>query len=273
MYFPTLNTIYKWSQSTYLSSIFCLVAEMHAQCKAYLLVEVLACGRQAWQLFIEDIFFSAHAVIFHVLCPVQLPDVEIKHLQQRNWEILRCICIDAVEETTFKKCKVNLANLKYNLKWTYASIWICGIGSIIWEKENRLCQGRRSAKPGSSPRKWTTTYKWTCARSSSFQCTSQQLNIFKAGAIDWTGGSWEDCIEEAKERNQARVDVKKEAGRHAHWWRGVAGHSLCNVFTPLGITGAEKRKATTEAAERASRWLWIRRSNLQTNASGTQDGL
>lgn len=45
--------------------------------------------------------------------------------------------------------------------------------------------------------------------------------------------------------------------------RGFAGRSLCKVYSWLGITGAAKRKAiktTMEAAERASRWLWIRRS-------------
>lgn len=44
------------------------------------LVEVFACSRQARQLFIQDVFFGAHAVTFHVLCPVQLAHIKIKHL-------------------------------------------------------------------------------------------------------------------------------------------------------------------------------------------------
>ena len=55
--------------------------------------------------------------------------------------------------------------------------------------------------------------------------------------------------------------------------RGFVGHSLCKVFTLLGITGAKKRKAikaTMEAAERASRWLWVRRNDLWASATGTQ---
>ena len=55
--------------------------------------------------------------------------------------------------------------------------------------------------------------------------------------------------------------------------RGFAGRSLCRAYTLLGITGAEKRKAirtAMEAAERASRWLWLRRANLWITATGTQ---
>ena len=42
----------------------------------------------------------------------------------------------------------------------------------------------------------------------------------------------------------------------------------------LGITGEAKRKAirsATEAAERATRWLWIGRADPLANAAGIQD--
>ncbi len=94
---------------------------------------------------------------------------------------------------------------------------------------------------------------------------------------------WEDRIEEANERKQSKYQELVEQCQRRGWkarcepievgWRGFAGRSLCKVYTLLGITGATKRKAiksTMEAAERASRWLWIRRSDLWVNATGTQ---
>lgn len=55
--------------------------QVHIRFHRLLLVEVFASSRQARQLFIEDIFLGAHAVTFHVLCPVQLTHIKIKHLQ------------------------------------------------------------------------------------------------------------------------------------------------------------------------------------------------
>ncbi|XP_061896860.1 uncharacterized protein LOC133645950 [Entelurus aequoreus] len=96
---------------------------------------------------------------------------------------------------------------------------------------------------------------------------------------------WEDRIEEANERKRSKYQKLVEQCRRGGWrarcepievgCRGFAGRSLCKVFTLLGITGDRKRKAiktTMEAAERASRWLWIRRSELWANATGTQQG-
>ncbi|XP_061571176.1 uncharacterized protein LOC133424524 [Cololabis saira] len=96
---------------------------------------------------------------------------------------------------------------------------------------------------------------------------------------------WEDRIEEANERKRSKYQELVEQCQRRGWkarcepievgCRGFAGRSLCKVFTLLGITGAAKRKAiksTMEAAERASRWLWIRRSDLWANATGTQVG-
>lgn len=55
--------------------------QVHIRFRRLLLVEVFASCRQARQLFIEDIFLGAHAVTFHVLCPVQLTHIKIEHLQ------------------------------------------------------------------------------------------------------------------------------------------------------------------------------------------------
>ena len=45
--------------------------------------------------------------------------------------------------------------------------------------------------------------------------------------------------------------------------RGFAGQSLCRAYTALGITGERRRaiRNNTEAAELASRWLWIKRAD------------
>lgn len=53
--------------------------------------------------------------------------------------------------------------------------------------------------------------------------------------------------------------------------QGFAGCSLCEACTMLDITGAAKKshkKTTMEAAERASRWLRIRRSDQWDKAAG-----
>jgi len=46
--------------------------------------------------------------------------------------------------------------------------------------------------------------------------------------------------------------------------RGFAGHSLSQAYGTLGITGASRSRAisnSVEAAERASRWLWLKRGD------------
>ncbi|KAM9850143.1 tectonic-1 [Aulostomus maculatus] len=85
---------------------------------------------------------------------------------------------------------------------------------------------------------------------------------------------WEDHIEEANERKRAKYQELVEECRRNGWrarcepievgCRGFAGQSLCRVYNVLGITGASKQRAireATEAAEVASRWLWIRRGD------------
>lgn len=45
----------------------------------------------------------------------------------------------------------------------------------------------------------------------------------------------------------------------------------CKVFTQLGIIGEAKRKAiraATEAAGKATRWLWVKRADPWLNAAG-----
>ncbi|XP_028292553.1 uncharacterized protein LOC114455485 [Gouania willdenowi] len=83
---------------------------------------------------------------------------------------------------------------------------------------------------------------------------------------------WEDRMEEAHERKRAKYSELVEECRSNGWrarcqpievgCRGFAGQSLCRAYKMLGIAGASQRKAiklATDAAEVASRWLWIRR--------------
>ncbi|XP_041920594.1 uncharacterized protein LOC121684601 [Alosa sapidissima] len=97
---------------------------------------------------------------------------------------------------------------------------------------------------------------------------------------------WEERMEEANERKRAKYQELVEECRSQGWrtyceplevgCRGFAGRSLCKVLTMLGLTGEAKRKAirsATEAAERATRWLWIKRADPWKNAAGTQAGV
>lgn len=74
---------YKSSSHT---ALLCCVLMCWQNCfHRVLLVEVFACSRQARQLFIQDVFFGAHTVIFHVLCPVELTNIKIEYLQ-KEWK-------------------------------------------------------------------------------------------------------------------------------------------------------------------------------------------
>ncbi|RXN29637.1 reverse transcriptase [Labeo rohita] len=97
---------------------------------------------------------------------------------------------------------------------------------------------------------------------------------------------WEERMEEANERKRAKYQELVEECRSQGWktyceplevgCRGFAGRSLCKVLTMLGLTSEAKRKAirsATEAAERATRWLWIKRADPWMNAAGTQAGV
>ncbi|GAA6088619.1 uncharacterized protein LOC109140547, partial [Tachysurus ichikawai] len=56
--------------------------------------------------------------------------------------------------------------------------------------------------------------------------------------------------------------------------RDFAGQSLYRAYTELGITGERRRRRaicnSTEAAEKASRWIWIKRADPWTNAARAQ---
>lgn len=95
---------------------------------------------------------------------------------------------------------------------------------------------------------------------------------------------WEDRIEEANERKRAKYQELVEDCRGRGWrtfyepievgCRGFAGRSLCKVLGRLGVTGAAKKKAiksASEAAEKATRWLWLKRADPWC-ATGTQVG-
>ena len=97
---------------------------------------------------------------------------------------------------------------------------------------------------------------------------------------------WEERMDEANDRKRTKyqelVDDCKRQGWRTHCeplevgCRGFAGRSLCKVYTLLGLTGEAKKKAirsATEAAEKATRWLWIKRAEPWANAAGTQAGV
>ena len=84
---------------------------------------------------------------------------------------------------------------------------------------------------------------------------------------------WEDNMEVAHERKIAKYTNLTDKCRDNGWQascvaievgcRGFAAKSLCKALASVGIAGLAKRKALktiTEAAERASKWLWIRRA-------------
>ena len=94
---------------------------------------------------------------------------------------------------------------------------------------------------------------------------------------------WEERMEEAFERKREKYD-SLVSDCHRRGWkarclpvevgcRGFSGQSLYRAYTALGITGERRRRAirnNTEAAEKASRWLWIKRADPWLNAAGAQ---
>lgn len=74
---------------------------------------------------------------------------------------------------------------------------------------------------------------------------------------------WEDQIEDAARKKRAKyrelIDGAEDGSR-----RGFVGQSLCRAFKLLGNTGLHRKKVirnTTDDAEKASRWLWIKRGD------------
>ena len=83
---------------------------------------------------------------------------------------------------------------------------------------------------------------------------------------------WESRCDEAMERKTAKyADLQRECKEKGwHTWlfpvevgvRGFPSKSLWRLFTALGLTGRDRKRAVNrlgDAAERASRWLWLRR--------------
>lgn len=96
---------------------------------------------------------------------------------------------------------------------------------------------------------------------------------------------WEERMKEASGRKKEKYAELVEDCRNRGWCakclpievggRGFAGRSLCRAFSLLGITGVRKRRAihsASEAAEEASRWLWIQRDKAWLSAFWTQAG-
>lgn len=96
---------------------------------------------------------------------------------------------------------------------------------------------------------------------------------------------WAECIDEAQERKRTKYQELAEQCRGQGWTtccepidigcRGFAGRSLCRVLTKLGTVGLAKKKAIkliTDAAERATMSLWLKREALWLTAAGVQAG-
>ncbi|XP_063056078.1 uncharacterized protein LOC134450153 [Engraulis encrasicolus] len=91
---------------------------------------------------------------------------------------------------------------------------------------------------------------------------------------------WEDRLEEAFERKLSKYAGLVSECQQSGWrakclpvevgCRGFAARSLASALGHLGIVGLHKRRAirnTTEAAERASRWLWLKRGEPWSRGS------
>lgn len=93
-------------------------------------------------------------------------------------------------------------------------------------------------------------------------------------------------MEEANERKLSKYQELVQKCREGGWktlcepievgCRGFAGCSLCKVFNQLGLAVVAKKwaiKSVCEAAEKATRWLWIKRADPWVMATGTQAGV
>lgn len=85
---------------------------------------------------------------------------------------------------------------------------------------------------------------------------------------------WEDSMEEAFERKHLRYSDLAAEARQRGWntevrpvevgCRGFVGTSTTKLLRDLGVKGKNLRaavKAASEAAERSSQWLWVKRSD------------
>lgn len=85
---------------------------------------------------------------------------------------------------------------------------------------------------------------------------------------------WEDAVDEAYERKHLRYAELAAEAQHRGWnaevrpvevgCRGFVARSATGLFADLGIRGRDQRsaiKAASEAAERSSQWLFMRRKD------------
>ena len=85
---------------------------------------------------------------------------------------------------------------------------------------------------------------------------------------------WEDAMEEAYERKHLRYSELAAEARQRGWnaevrpvevgCRGFVGTSTTKLLRDLGVKGQSQRtavKAASEAAERSSQWLWMKRKD------------
>ena len=90
---------------------------------------------------------------------------------------------------------------------------------------------------------------------------------------------WEPRCEEAYERKKAKYTELVDLCRQWGWctWlfpvevgvRGLCSQSICRLMTAVATTGRKKRKAVqklSQAAERASSWLWLRHRGEELEA-------
>ena len=80
---------------------------------------------------------------------------------------------------------------------------------------------------------------------------------------------WEDSHEEAYERKKGKYAELMEACRRKGWLfpvevgcRGFPAQSVWKMLSALGITGRDRKQtleALSNATEKASSWLWLRR--------------
>ena len=91
---------------------------------------------------------------------------------------------------------------------------------------------------------------------------------------------WETRCEEAYERKKAKytelLDLCKEKGWRTWLFpvevgaRGFCSQSVCRLMTAVGTSGRDRKRAIqrlSQAAERASSWLWLRREEMSWKQS------
>lgn len=89
---------------------------------------------------------------------------------------------------------------------------------------------------------------------------------------------WKENLGDAFERKLEKYQELVEKCRSNQCWttclevgcHGFAGRSLCRTISQLGLRGVKKRKpirAISESEEKASKWLWSKRSNPWSSTS------